>query len=124
MTKSIENTCRAAINAYGEQHQKQKAIEEMGELASALVRYADGRCEAKDVITEIADVMITVSQMAIIFGEDDVMDKINEKIDRLAGRLAEKKLSDFERSISGNAIVVDRGSTLRNITRSIKEGYV
>lgn len=124
MTKSIENTCRAAIAAYGEQHQKQKAIEEMGELASALVRYADGRCEAKDVITEIADVMITVSQMAIIFGEDEVMAEVDEKIDRLAGRLAENWLSDFEQTISDGSLVLNREATLQYVASSIKEGYV
>lgn len=120
MTSKIEKVCRAAIEEYGESNQKQKALEEMGELTSALVKHNFGRCDTRDVITEIADVMITVSQMAIIFGEEDVTAEINAKIDRLAGRIADKRLAKFEKSIEGEAIVVDRVTTLRNITNAIK----
>ena len=40
-----------------------------------------------DIITEIADVMIMMKQMAIIFGEKAVNDEISRKLERLEERM-------------------------------------
>ena len=88
MTEEIREICRAAIRAYGTRHQMKKAIEEMGELIAALMRFP-GRSTADDVITEIADVLITASQLALMFGESRVTEEVKRKIERLRERAAE-----------------------------------
>lgn len=105
MENKIESICQAAIRAFGEEHQTQKAVEEMGELLMALARLRDGRASEKDVITEIADVLITVSQLGIMFGVDEVSREVERKIDRLAGRIAEKLIDDFQEGIAGDRVM-------------------
>ena len=61
MKKRIEEVCRKAIEKFGESNQIDMALEEMAELSVALNHYNRGRATKEDVITEIADVFITVS---------------------------------------------------------------
>lgn len=91
MEKKIEGVCRAALKAFGEEHQQRKAVEEMGELNAALMQYKDGRVTKEAVITEIADVLITVSQLGLIFGLDEVSREVDRKIDRLADSIEKWK---------------------------------
>ncbi len=72
-----------AVRHYGAEHQKKKAIEEMGELITALSREQDGRATPEEVITEIADVQIMVRQLALIYGPDKVAKEIDRKERRL-----------------------------------------
>lgn len=76
-----------AVTFYGTEHQKQKAIEEMGELITELSREQDGRTTAQKVITEIADVQIMVRQLALIYGVDKVVKEIHRKERRLVRRI-------------------------------------
>lgn len=81
-----------AIAAFGEDHQIDKAIEELSELIQALCKWKtgrdilfddDGRAERYDhVLEEMADVMIMLDQLKIIF--EDPVDDQRTKIDRLA----------------------------------------
>lgn len=80
-----------ALEHFGIQNQKMKAIEEMAELTNALMRLRDGRCAEQDVITEIADVTIMMQQLAIFFGQEQVDNEISYKMYRLNGRLNEEK---------------------------------
>ena len=84
--EEIKETCRAAIRTFGTRSQVKKAVEEMGELETALMRFPD-RANADDVVTEIADVMITAAQLALMFGYDRVQDEVVRKIIRLQGRI-------------------------------------
>ena len=72
------------IAYYGEKHQKNKAIEELLELASAI--YGNDK---ENVIEEIADVLIMIEQMQLIFGiTNDDIQKVKEfKIKRTLERM-------------------------------------
>lgn len=76
-----------AIHHYGAEHQKKKAIEEMGELITAISREQDGRATTEQVITEIADVQIMMRQLALIYGIDAVAEEIDRKQRRLLRRI-------------------------------------
>lgn len=76
-----------AVHNYGEEHQKKKAIEEMGELITAISREQDGRATTEQVITEIADVQIMMRQLALIYGIDAVAKEIDRKQRRLLRRI-------------------------------------
>ena len=76
-----------AVHHYGAEHQKKKAIEEMGELITAISREQDGRATTEQVITEIADVQIMMRQLALIYGIDAVAKEIDRKQRRLLRRI-------------------------------------
>lgn len=79
------------LGHYGEESQMLKAIEEMGELTSVLVRCLrnDDRVSRDDVITEIADVSIMVEQLMYIFGKLEVENEIIYKLMRTKERINE-----------------------------------
>ena len=80
-----------ALQRWGADTQRQKAIEEASELAAALARDATGSAThdtEAEVISEVADVLITAVQMAEIYGVDAVIEALKAKAERLAGRLA------------------------------------
>ena len=76
-----------AVHHYGKEHQKKKAIEEMGELITALSREQDGRATAHDVITEIADVHLMIRQLMVIYGVDLCVAEYDRKQRRLLRRM-------------------------------------
>ena len=78
-----------AISRWGAESQLRMAQEECGELVAAINRFDRGRCGPEAVAEEIADVMITAAQAALIVGEGLVAKKKAEKLERLRGRLAE-----------------------------------
>ena len=84
-----------AIETYGRQAQTDMAIEEMSELTKALLklrRAGDaGRTGAReDVFEEMADVIIMLTQLMMIFGgRKAVQAFIDAKVKRLEERLSE-----------------------------------
>lgn len=76
-----------AISRFGEASQKMMAIEECSELINAVAKETRGRSSRENIITEIADVTIMMAQLAMIYGEEDVMIEINRKIARLESRM-------------------------------------
>lgn len=86
-----------AVEHYGPEHQKRKAIEEMGELLTALAREQDARANTEQVITEIADVIIMMRQLSIIYGIADVNNEIECKERRLLKRM-EKETKNLHKS--------------------------
>ena len=85
-----------AVHHYGAEHQKKKAIEEMGELITAISREQDGRATTEQVITEIADVQIMMRQLALIYGIDAVANEIDRKQRRLLRRMDKELKSQKE----------------------------
>ena len=85
-----------AINHFGVDHQIDKAIEEMGELITALSRRRLDRSRREDIAEEIADVIIMANQLRIIYGGQMVDEIVQQKLDRL------------ERYIDGDWSRVDR----------------
>ena len=85
-----------AVHHYGAEHQKKKAIEEMGELITAISREQDGRTTTEQVITEIADVQIMMRQLALIYGIDAVANEIDRKQRRLLRRIDKERKTQKE----------------------------
>lgn len=87
-----------AVDTYGKEAQVDVAIEEMSELIKALLknRRAEHSPEAlyyektrQNIFEEIADVVIMLTQLLMIFGDRDAVQKaIDAKVERLATRLA------------------------------------
>lgn len=76
-----------ALESYGTDAQRTIALEEMGELITALAREERGRAGKAEVLEEIADVLITAIQLALIYGADETAAQILYKIKRLGKTL-------------------------------------
>lgn len=76
-----------ALESYGTYAQRTIALEEMGELITALAREERGRAGKAEVLEEIADVLITAIQLALIYGADETTAQILYKIKRLGKTL-------------------------------------
>lgn len=87
MLKKLLNICRNAITHYGWETEQRQACEEMGELIAALHQYHRGKVSHEDVVSEIADVLVTTTELALIFGKDKVLQEVNRKLDRLQDRI-------------------------------------
>lgn len=72
-----------AINTFGAEHQQVKALEELGELSSAIARAIIGG--EHNVEEEIADVEIMINQLKLIFDGDEIEHFKIIKLDRLKG---------------------------------------
>lgn len=81
------------INTYGQAYQVERAIEEMSELTKALLkeRRVEGNIKPDpipDICEEMADVIIMISQLLIIFDcHESVQTYIDLKMKRLESRL-------------------------------------
>lgn len=83
--------CEDAVDVFGDGPQEIKAIEEMAELQAVLARdMNDLPVTDEEIIDEIADVHIMMQQMAIIFDEKKVVQRINEKLERLKRMIDEE----------------------------------
>lgn len=79
--------CEDALDTFGIEHQVDKCIEECAELINALEKYRRGRALPPEVVTEIADVLITCAQMSIVFGRVAVVHEEARKLKRLEKRI-------------------------------------
>ena len=89
------------INTYGIQSQQDIAIEEMSELQKAILKHRRNPSEEtrKDIIDEIADVLIMLEQLKIIYScSKEVEERMDYKIDRQINRI-KKKYNIAERII-------------------------
>lgn len=75
-----------ALEKWGDSSQIYMAIEECGELIVAL-SHSFRNSKNPNIITEIADVLITVNQLRLIFGEEKVDEEIKLKQERLKLKL-------------------------------------
>jgi NTP pyrophosphatase (non-canonical NTP hydrolase) len=83
-----EEIYKEAIATYGVESQRKMAIEEMSELTNALMKFDRGRNTVEDIVEEIADVIIMMNQLSIIYGQKAVQQQIDFKTQRLRKRLA------------------------------------
>lgn len=81
-----------AIETYGADLQKQVAIEEMAELTKEICKDFRGVGNREHIAEEIADVLIMMSQLEIIYDikTKELMDMTDNKIKRLEERLKEE----------------------------------
>ena len=75
------------VKLYGVGHQMDVAVEEMAELTNAIMKLRRHRASSDDVITEIADVVVCMEQLALRFGVDAVMAEKERKLQRLKERV-------------------------------------
>ena len=83
-----QNVLEKAVNTFGENLQLIKAIEELGELSTALARvFTKEEAPAINLFEEIADVEIMLEQLKIIYKDDaEKIERLKEmKLNRLKG---------------------------------------
>ena len=83
MNEKQKTTLVHAINHFGVEGQINKAVEEMGELITELSRRNLQRFDREHVAEEVADALIMLEQLRIIFGGDRVDGYVAEKLERL-----------------------------------------
>ena len=79
--------CKKAVRTFGENLQKIKAIEELGELSTALAREftkEDDTYNMDNVIEEIADCEILLEQLRVIYGDAFVDKQKQKKLEKLS----------------------------------------
>lgn len=81
------DTLAKALRHYGHNAQCLKTIEELSELSTQLCHHLGNRSNRLQVIDEIADVLIMVQQMKIVFGPDQVNEAMTRKLARLEERM-------------------------------------
>lgn len=85
----LRRVCERAVATFDRFDQIAKAVEELNELGAALMRTAQNGFEPKDehqrlaIVDEIADVRIMVEQLTILFGDNNVGERIGFKLRRL-----------------------------------------
>lgn len=88
MNRYRKKIYRQTLKTYGRDKQMIKAIEEMAELQKELCKWALGADNGKHVQEEIADVIIMMEQMQMLFDVDGEIKKmIAYKVERLERRL-------------------------------------
>lgn len=80
---NIHSVCEKAIYTFGSEHQKIKAMEELGELIQAISRSILG--QDHNVEEELADVYVMLNQLLMMFDSEKVDQFIYEKLERLKG---------------------------------------
>jgi len=81
--------CQQAIDTWGEDLQIKMMIDECSELIQALCKLTrKNKEEAEaDVVSELADVELMLTQMNLMFGRERVVEQIEYKKNRLRERL-------------------------------------
>ena len=77
----------SAVNTWGPEAQMNQAIEEAAELICALRHHLRGR--VSNLVEEIADVEIMLAQLRLMIGDGPNDQAKEQKLNRLADRLAE-----------------------------------
>lgn len=87
---------KQAIMHYGAHHQIDKNIEEMKELISALkkLKIDFDKHTVVNTVDEVADVLFTTLQTAMMIGDSAVRDRIVYKAQRLMHRMEEEIRND------------------------------
>lgn len=87
-----DETCRAALEAFGAEAQMVMAIEEMSELTKELCKHRRDRDNVEAIAEEIADVEIMLRQMVILFDCAGQVEPFRRyKLERLAERIKKVK---------------------------------
>ena len=83
---------KTAIRKNGKPMQTVVAIEELSELQKELTKYIRGMGNRENLKEEVADVLIMITQIQIMYGlpDDEIKDVVDFKINRLKERIARK----------------------------------
>ena len=79
----LEQIYQATIDKWGKEAQYDQAVEECAELIAALKHYRRGKIDKQAVIAELADVTLMLGQLSWMFGQADVNEAIQQKLNKL-----------------------------------------
>ena len=85
-----DNTQAKALEVFGADRQVDKCIEELGELATVLMKYRHGEATAEQVIDELADVAITTGTLWLLFDRASIQSRVAVKLSRLSRLVADQ----------------------------------
>jgi len=83
------------VDFFGAAIQREMCAEECGELIVALNHHKRGRIDNTAVCVEIADVLIMVHQMALIFGEREVDRQVKFKLEKIKKLMESRTLENM-----------------------------
>ena len=83
MNETQKTTLVRAINHFGVEAQTEKAMEEMGELITELSRRHSSRGDKEKIAEEVADALVMLEQLRIIYGGERVDGYVAQKLARL-----------------------------------------
>lgn len=89
--EEMRHYCRRAIDHFGVENQIEKAMEEMGELITELARRHSPRADRDKIAEEVADALIMLEQLRVIFGGERVDEQVERKLCRLLDRIREDR---------------------------------
>ena len=89
MTKERTKKALLILNAYDSTAQKMKCCEELAELETALLKNINKGGNTDEILEEMADVYIMLEQVRYMmpFGETDLNEAIDYKLDRQIQRI-------------------------------------
>lgn len=93
----MKTKLKKIVNHYGFSNQLQMLVEEMAELTQAICKYkryndATNRIAViENLIEEMADVEVVLTQVKMIVGNDDVEKRIAEKVERQLERIKQEE---------------------------------
>ena len=89
MTKERTKKALLIMTSYDSTAQKMKCCEELAELQTALLKHINKGGHTDEILIEMADVYIMLEQVRYMmpFGENDLNDTIDFKLDRQIQRI-------------------------------------
>lgn len=83
------------LEHYGYEHQLLKLIEESNELGASIARFlGEDSGERDNFVSEMADVLVLIRQLTIIFGDNEIEKEVEFKLDRQIQRIKEGRKSE------------------------------
>jgi NTP pyrophosphatase (non-canonical NTP hydrolase) len=110
-TPEQENIFIESVGLYGENSQLTQTNEEATELALAILKYQRAQKyddeiklqeRRKELISEIADVVVMTRQCLLIFGVEEIQQEVNFKLRRQRQRIDKKINQNFQSVITLN----------------------
>ena len=98
MSQTPDQIAQSALDAFGKDRQIDKCIEELGELATVLMKFRHGEAGADAVIDELADVAVTGNTLCVLFGREAVDERVKIKLARLVRLVADQVQAKAEKA--------------------------
>lgn len=106
---NFSNELGQFISHWGEEAQKDMAVEEMSELIKEICKEkrakAKGEDNTKNLIEETADVLLMALEMAEMLNYNKVMQVVNQKMTRTMKRLADSKAREADKRNKNNNVL-------------------
>lgn len=94
-TTGQHDVLQSAIRMWGENAQEAMLVGEVGELLTMFGRRSQGRDTPEDWVSEIADVIIMLEQLAKMRGYAEVKVEVDRKMSRLEDKIMDRKMDKW-----------------------------